>query len=61
VSYARVIVSHPAYARALNDDIPGLDGDLDPLGDFEQFLRVAAARLSVQFVHFEFCDALVRA
>ena len=46
---------------ALNDDIPGLDGDLDPLGDFEQFLRVAVERLSVQFVQFEFCDALVRA
>jgi hypothetical protein len=46
---------------ALDDDIPGLDGDLDPLGDFEQFLRVAVVRLSVQFVHFEFCDALVRA
>jgi hypothetical protein len=45
---------------ALDDDIPGLDGDLDPLGDFEQFLRVAVKRLSVQFVHSEFCDALVR-
>ena len=25
----------------LDNDIPGLDGDLDPLGDLEQFLRVA--------------------
>lgn len=28
--------------RTLNDNVPGLDGDLDPLGDLEQFLRVAA-------------------
>jgi hypothetical protein len=25
----------------LDNDIPGLDGDLDPLGDLEQFLGVA--------------------
>jgi len=30
----------------LNDDIPGLDGDLDPLGDLEQFLGVAINPLS---------------
>jgi hypothetical protein len=28
----------------LNDNVPGLDGDLDPLGDLEQFLRVAVAK-----------------
>lgn len=32
-------------ALTLNDDIPGLDGDLDPLGDLEQFLGVAVAQL----------------
>jgi hypothetical protein len=37
------------FALTLNDDIPGLDGDLDPLGDFEQFLGVAVAQLSVKF------------
>ena len=31
----------------LNNDIPGLDGDLDPLGDLEKFLGVAVAQLSV--------------
>lgn len=30
----------------LNDDIPGLDGDLDPLGDVEQFLGVAVPIVS---------------
>jgi hypothetical protein len=30
----------------LNDDIPGLDGDLDPLGDLEQFLGVAVPYVS---------------
>jgi hypothetical protein len=38
-------------APTLNDDVPGLDGDLDPLGDLEQFLGVAVAQLSVQFLH----------
>lgn len=37
----------------LNDNVPGLDGDLDPLGDLEQFLRVAVAQLSVLFVHLQ--------
>jgi hypothetical protein len=32
--------------RTLNDDIPGLDGDLDPLGDVEQFLGVAVPNVS---------------
>jgi hypothetical protein len=30
----------------LNDDIPGLNGDLDPLGDLEQFLGVAVPHVS---------------
>jgi hypothetical protein len=30
----------------LNDDIPGLDGDLDPLGDFKQFLGVTVPNVS---------------
>jgi hypothetical protein len=30
----------------LDDDIPGLDGDLDPLGDVEQFLGVAVPNVS---------------
>jgi hypothetical protein len=34
-------------ALTLNDNVPGLDGDLDPLGDCEKFLRVAVALLSV--------------
>lgn len=34
----------------LDDDIPGLNGDLDPLGDVEQFLRVAIAQWSAQFL-----------
>ena len=37
-------------APTLNDNVPGLDGDLDPLGDLEQFLGVAVAQLSVLFV-----------
>lgn len=36
-------------ALTLNDDIPGLDGDLDSLGDIELFLGVAIAELSVMF------------
>lgn len=39
----------PSIALTLDDDIPGLNGDLDPLGDFEQFLGVAIAQLSVRF------------
>jgi hypothetical protein len=31
----------------LDNDIPSLDGDLDPLGDFKKFLGVAVAQLSV--------------
>jgi hypothetical protein len=37
-------------ALTLNNDVPGLDGDLDPLGDVEQFLRVAVAQLSAKFI-----------
>jgi len=37
----------------LNDNVPGLDGDLDPLGDLEQFLGVAVAQLSVPIVHLQ--------
>jgi hypothetical protein len=32
-------------ALTLNDYVPGLDGDLDPLGNFESLLRVAVVRL----------------
>jgi len=39
--------SNPLHllALTLNDDIPGLNRDLDPLGDLEQFLGVAVAQL----------------
>lgn len=35
-------------ALTLNDNVPGLDGDLDPLGDLEQFLGVAMVQLSAK-------------
>ena len=34
------------YALTLNNDVPGLDSDLDPLGDLEQFLGMAVKNLS---------------
>jgi hypothetical protein len=43
VGYLQMTVRLPL---TLNDDIPGLDGDLDPLGDLEQFLGVAVVPLS---------------
>jgi hypothetical protein len=46
-------------APTLNDNVPGLDGDLDPRGDIKQFLGVAVAHLSVQFSTSSWlCDAL---
>lgn len=40
-------ILHPYNCRlTLNDDVPGLDGDLDPLGDLEQFLGVAISLVS---------------
>jgi hypothetical protein len=35
----------------LNGNVPGLNVDLDPLGDLEQFLGVAVAQLSAQVLH----------
>lgn len=43
----------PGILLTLNNDIPGLDGDLDPLRDLEKFLGVAVAQLSVHFLTFE--------
>lgn len=42
----------------LNDNVPGLDGDLDPLGDFEQFLGVAVVPMLAHVqIFFQCCDA----
>jgi hypothetical protein len=47
---SQIVSIHVHYLRhallTLNDDISGLDGDLDPLGDFEQFLGVAIPNVS---------------
>ena len=41
-------IQYSQCALTLNDNVPGLDGDLDPLGDFKKFLRVAVTRLSAE-------------
>lgn len=44
-------------ALTLDNNVPGLDADLDPLGDFKQFLGVAVAHLSAN-VHPPWCFAI---
>ena len=52
----------PTYLRtcphALDNNVPGLDGDLDPLRDIKQFLGVAVIPMSAHvYPIFDLCDA----
>lgn len=57
-----VMFKYLFYAKlTLNDHITGLDGDLDALGNLEQFLRMAMAQLSAQFLRAVYWPCLWRA